>query len=362
LKKNPPRNKQRLSTLFVGDEKNYFAENLSMLLSAGISVSSAVTIMSDGARNKAYKKILLEISRDLDEGTELWKALDNRGVLSGSYLYMVKFGESSGRLNENLAIIAEQQKKNKSFNSKLASALIYPVIILALTLTIGVGVTIFVIPNLARVFSGLHIVLPLPTRIMINLGNFISSNPILFFSFITIFIAVIVFVFFVPGTKRIGQVILFRIPSIRDLYKEIEIARFGYVMYSLVQAGIPLTEALLSVEQSTNLTPYRKFYHYLYQSVDDGDSLEKSFIRYKKLRKLLPINIQQMIIAGEHSGNFVSIIGKVSAIYEEKIDTTSKNLSVILEPILLVVVALGVLFLALSVIMPIYSLVGGLNA
>ena len=132
-------------------------------------------------------------------------------------------------------------------------------------------------------------------------------------------------------------------------------------MYSLSQAGIPLTEALLSIEQSTDLAPYRKFYHYLVQSVNDGNSLESSFKKYKKLKSLFPTNIQQMIVAGERSGNFVGVLGKVSGIYEDKIDITSKNLAVILEPLLLFVVWLGVLFLALAVIMPIYGLIGGLD-
>jgi type II secretory pathway component PulF len=107
---------------------------------------------------------------------------------------------------------------------------------------------------------------------------------------------------------------------------------------------------------------YRKFYHFLAQSINDGNSLGRSFQKYKNLDKILPVNIQQMIIAGENSGNFTNTLGKISEIYEEKIDTSSKNISVILEPILLILVALAVLFLALSVVLPIYGLVGGLNA
>lgn len=346
---------------FLNNEKEYFAENLSMLLSAGIGVSTAITIMSEGSYGKNYKQTLAEISSELDEGMPLWKALGSRGIFNDSYLYMTKVGEASGRLPENLAIVAEQEKKNKTFNSKLKSALIYPGIILSLTLIIGIGVVIFIIPNMAKIFNDLRVELPLPTKIMINLGNFVSHNTLVFIALIIGFIVLIAVIFFVPATKKIGQAILFRIPSIRNLFKEVEIARFTYVMYSLSEAGVPLTEAVSSIEQSTNLVVYRKFYNYLSQSLNDGDSLEKSFIKYKGLNKILPINIQQMIIAGEHSGNFIGTLGKISAIYEEKIDTTSRNLAVIMEPVLLIIVALGVLLLALSVVLPIYSLIGGLN-
>lgn len=361
MKTNSVKKRKKISALFLGGEKDYFAENLSMLLSAGIGVSSAIAIMSEGASSSGYKKLLSIIGEELDDGNPLWKTLEGRGIFNRSYVYMVKVGEASGRLFENLNIIAEQQVKTKSFHSKLTSALIYPGIILSLTLVIGISVIWFVIPKMAKIFGDMRIVLPLPTKIMISLGNFITENPLLFLASIVGFLAVIIIFFFVPGTKKVGQAFLFRVPRIKDLLKEVEVARFGYVMYSLTQAGIPLTEALSSVEQSTDLAPYKKFYNYLFKSVNDGNSLESSFRKYKGLKSLFPVNIQQMVVAGERSGNLVNVLGKISGIYEEKIDVTSKNLSVILEPLLLFVVWLGVLFLALAVIMPIYGLIGGLD-
>ena len=361
MKKRSRNIRRKVSILFLGSEKDYFAENLSMLLSAGIGVSAAIAIMIEGSSNHAYKKVLTVISLDLDDGNSLWKTLEGRGIFNHSYIYMTKVGEESGRLSENLAIIADQEKKSKSFRSKLTSALIYPGIILSLTLIIGLAVIWFVIPKMAKIFGDMKIELPLPTRIMISLGNFITDNPLLFLSLIIIVFVSFILIFFIPGTKKIGQSILFRTPRIKNLFKEVEVARFGYVMYSLAQAGIPLTEALTSIERSTEFSKYKKFYLYLDHSVADGNSLEKSFHKYNGLKHLFPINIQQMIVAGERSGNLVNVLGKISGIYEEKIDTTSKNIAVILEPLLLFIVWLGVLFLALAVIMPIYGLVGGLD-
>lgn len=361
MKDSSLKGRKRISAFSLGGEKDYFAENLSMLLSAGISVSSAIEIINEGSSGRNYKKVLSTISNELDDGSPLWKTLDGRGIFNSSYIYMIKVGEASGRLTENLSIVAQQEVKSKSFHSKLTSALIYPGIILSLTLVIGIGVIWFVIPKMAKIFGDMRIVLPLPTKIMIGFGNFITQNPVLFASAIVGILGLIVLLFFIPGTKKVGQAVLFHVPRIKDLLKEVEVARFGYVMYSLTQAGIPITDALLSIEQSTDLTPYKKFYHFLFQSVNDGNSLESSFRKYKKLKTLFPVNIQQMIVAGERSGNFISVLGKISGIYEEKIEITSKNLSVILEPMLLFIVWLGVLFLALSVIMPIYGLIGGLD-
>ena len=361
MKKKAIKKQLRRPTFLFGSEKDFFAENISMLLSAGISVSESVGVIMEGATSRSYKKVLKAIIADLDEGSPFWRALENRGILDSSYIYLIKVGEASGRLPENLKIVANQQKKNKSFHSKLNSALIYPAIILSLTLIIGLAVIWYVIPKMAKIFNDMKIVLPLPTRIMISLGNFITLHPIEFLSLIIAFVAFVFIIFFVPGTKRIGQAILFRLPKVKGLYQEVEVARFGYVMYSLSQAGIPLTDALESIQKSTSLSGYRKFYGFLKKNLEDGNSLERSFKEYKKLNKLIPTQIQQMIVAGERSGNLVLVLGQISEIYEEKIDITSKNLSVILEPILLFIVGLGVLFLALAVIMPIYGLVGGLN-
>lgn len=347
---------------FLGGEKDYFAENLSMLLSAGVGVVAAVSIMKDGAVNKSYKKTLEAVIKELDEGSALWKALYGRGIFDHSYLYVTKVGEASGRLAENLAIIAEQTKKNKEFHAKLMSALLYPSIILSLTTTVGIGVVWFIMPKMAKIFHDMKIDLPVPTKIMIAIGDFITNQPLAFIGIILGFVLFIVMLFFMPGTKKIGQAILQHLPQLRKLYTQLEVARFGYIMYSLAQAGIPLTEALSSIEHSTSIKKYRKFYHYLVQSVSDGNSLENSFRKYEGVNHLFPVSIQQMIIAGERSGNFTTILGKISAIYEEKIDITSKNLSVILEPMLLLFVAMGVMMLALAVVMPMYSLVGNLGA
>jgi len=345
-----------------GSEKDYFAENLSMLLSAGIGVSAAISIMSESASGSHYKKILKKINIELDEGSPLWKALDRRGIFNNSYLFMIKVGENSGRLSENLDIVAKQQGKNKLFHSKLVSALIYPAIVLCLTLVIGIAVIWFVVPKMAQIFGNMRMDLPLPTKIMISIGDFVTNNPSLILASVIGFVISIILIFFVPVTKRVGQAIVFRMPRLKNLLKEVEVARFGYILHSFSKAGIPLTESLSSLEQSTDLRPYKKFYKYLFNSVNDGNSLEKSFKNYKNIKRLLPVNVQQMIIAGERSGKFNDVLKKISILYEEKIDITSKNLSVILEPILLFVVWVGVLFLAVAIIMPIYGLIGGLDS
>jgi type II secretory pathway component PulF len=142
---------------------------------------------------------------------------------------------------------------------------------------------------------------------------------------------------------------------------EVEVARFGYLLGTLLDAGLPVTKAIDSLAGASDVIRYKKFYLALRESIDMGNSFQKSFALYKDINKLVPPPIQQLIISGEQSGNLNKTLIKVGQVLEEKSDTTTKNLTIIMEPILLVIVWAGVVTVAFAVILPIYSLVGGLN-
>jgi type II secretory pathway component PulF len=167
--------------------------------------------------------------------------------------------------------------------------------------------------------------------------------------------------FYAEKTKFIGEAIMFSIPGINTLMMEVEVARFGYLLGTLLEAGIPITKAIDSLVGASEVIRYKKFYTHLKDSIEMGNSFQKSFIAYSSIDKLIPTPIQQLIISGEQSGNLNKTLIKVGQVLEEKSDTTTKNLTIIMEPILLVIVWAGVVSVAFAVILPIYSLVGGLN-
>ena len=239
----------------------------------------------------------------------------------------------------------------------------YPVFVLSLTVIIGVGIAWFILPKLATVFAQLKIKLPLITEILINMGTFLGEYGSYVVPAGILVMAVLFFLIFTfSKTKFIGQFILFSSPGIKDLIKEVEVARFGYLLGTLLEAGLPITQALDSLAGATEISPYRKLYLHLRDSVGDGNSIQKSFLAFKHINRLIPAPIQQLVVAGEQSGTLSVSLLKIGQIYETKSDTTTKNLTVILEPILLVIVWLGVVAVALAVILPIYNLIGGFNA
>jgi len=212
------------------------------------------------------------------------------------------------------------------------------------------------------VFSQLKVKLPLTTVILVAFGNFLGKYG-LFVVPITIVLIIITiyFLFFAKKTKIIGESLLMRIPGVNQIILETELARLGFLLGTLLQAGLIVTDALNSLASSTTTQAYQKFYVSLEKSIGQGNSFESSFKIYKDTNKLIPIPIQQIITTSERSGKLPEVLVSVGQIFEDKLQTTTKNLVVIMEPVLLIIIWLGVLFVALSVILPIYSLIGGLN-
>lgn len=143
--------------------------------------------------------------------------------------------------------------------------------------------------------------------------------------------------------------------------KEVEVAQFGYLLGTLLSAGLPVTRAIDLLAEATQTDRYRQFYVEMSRSLESGFSFKESLARYKKSQKLLPGAVQQMVVAGERSGSLPEVLATVGRTYEQKSDVTTNNLEAIIEPILLVIVWIGVMVVAVAVIVPVYSLVGGLQ-
>ncbi|HEX6462006.1 MAG TPA: type II secretion system F family protein [Candidatus Saccharimonadales bacterium] len=344
-------------------EREYFSENLAMLLKSGVPVGQALDALATSTHNRNMKKILDGVQGDIEAGMSLAQALERSHIMSRQTLALVRLGESSGRLIDNLQLAAQQEEKRHLFRSKLRSALIYPAFVLSLTLVVGLGVAWFLLPRLSDTFSQLGADLPLVSKIMINFGLFLKEYGIIAVPATLAGVLLIGYIAFgFRPTRRIGQWLLFSFPGIGRLIREIEIAQFGYLLGTLLDAGLPITQATNLLENATNATRYQRFYHHLGQSLSDGYSFKESLDHYKKIGKLIDPSVQQMVISGERSGSLSMVLRTIGRTYEQKADTTTNNLETILEPILLIIVWLGVMVVAVAVIIPVYSLVGGLNA
>lgn len=353
---------KKLSTFGLSKERDQFIENLSMLVMSGMSIIGALSSIIKQTKSPGMKKILERMLLEIESGSPVWKSLDKTGFFKGYTISLIRLGEESGNFAENLKVVALEEEKDREFKSKVHSALMYPVFVLVLTNVVGIGISWFILPKLAKIFFDLKLTLPLITRVLIGFGLFLNKYGLIAVPVAVFFIGIIVnILFFGKKTKFLGEYIIFSIPGIKTLLMEVEVARFGYLLGTLLEAGLPVTKAIDSLAGASDVIRYKKFYLYLKDSIDMGNSFQKSFAGYKNIDNLIPQPIQQLIVSGEQSGNLNKTLIKVGQVLEAKSDTTTKNLTIIMEPILLVIVWAGVVSVAFAVILPIYSLVGNLN-
>ena len=343
-------------------EREYFIDNLALLLKSAVPIGEALESVEQSIKSRAFKKALKNMRDDIEAGYNLGDSLERSGAVSSQTLALVRLGEASGHLVENLEIAAKQEEKRHRFTAKVRSAFIYPAFVIVLTIVIGLGVAWFLLPRLADTFAQLHVTLPPISRILINFGIFLKAHGLVAVPLFIVGSFLIGYIIFAaPGTKNIGRKLLLRTPGVGRLVRETEIAQFGYLLGTLIDAGLPITKALRLLAGASTSPDYQKLYQYLAEAVDNGYTFKESLAHYKQSRRVLPIAVQQMLIAGERSGSLPEVLLTIGRTYEEKSDLTTQNLETVIEPILLVAVAGGVMVVAVAVILPIYSLVGGLN-
>lgn len=346
----------------LGEEKDFFVENLSMLLSSDMGILEALDTIRIESRSHLMQQIISGMKEDVDAGFPLWETLRRSGFLPESAISLIKIGEEAGRLPENLNLVAIQRAKERIFKSKLKSASIYPALVLFMTVAIGLGTAWFILPKFSSLFTNMNVKLPFLTRALMFVGQMFGKYGIIIVpAILSIFIAVFYLLFINKKTKHIGQEILFKIPGTHKIIQESELARMGYLLGTLFNAGVPIIDSIKSIVDSTSYKSYRDLYRFLAEKVEEGIPFSGCFKMYPNSHKLVPFSVQQMIVAADKSGTLAKTFSKIGNIYDEKAEMTTKNLEVIIEPVMLAIIFVGVLTVALAVIMPIYGLVGSMN-
>jgi type II secretory pathway component PulF len=340
-----------------GDERDYFIENLSLLISSGMGILSALEAVKKGVKSRRMKKITIAIEEMVTAGMPLWKAFKMTDFLPDRIISLVRSGEESGRLPEHLNLVTIQQHKEKIFKSRLKSALLYPGIVLLMAIIIGLGSSWVVLPTLVSIFNQSTGVLPISTRILIWLGVFLKSYGIIFIPGIIILICILIYLFyFNKKTRFIGDYTLFIIPGIKKLVQGVEMARFGYIGGALLQAGFQVSETLMSIKEGTDYRAYSRFYDYLAKSIEKGESFNGALSKFPNSDRYIPSPIQQLIMSAEKSGRLPETLIKIGIIFEEKTEAMSQDLATILEPIILIIVGLIVGFVVSGILGPIYGI------
>jgi type IV pilus assembly protein PilC len=346
----------------VGKDRDYFLSNLTMLLSAGLNLLMALEIVKAGLKTNKMKESIAKMKAEIEAGSSFWRALSKTDLFKEREITLIKIGEESGKLTDNLKMVVEQQEKSKALTRKVRSALTYPTIVLTVGTIVGVGVSWLVLPKLTDVLLSLNVELPFTTRVVIFIGEYLKANGHIAVPIFFVLLTAIVYIVFInKKTNFIGEKFLLHMPVINMLIKNVEIARFGYTLSTLLDSGVNFLNSLQSVKDSTSIRAYKNFYDRLKTRVELGESIDTIMKTEDPDGFLFPFYVQQMIAVSEHTGGLTTTLMKIHKIHDEKVNESTENLSTLLEPILMIVIFGIVLFLGMAVLSPIYGLIGGLS-
>lgn len=334
-------------------EKMLFTRNLAVMVSSGLPVPRAIHNLSVQTKNKRFSKILGEVSEDLQGGTSLGDALAKHpGVFNELFVNMVAVGEVGGSLEEVLDILATQLEKDNDLVSKVRGALVYPMVILVAMTGVGILMLTYILPKITGVFEDMDVELPATTRFIMGISDFLINNWLLA---ILIAVATVFGVRFfsrtAPGKSFFGRLYLF-LPVLGPIVVKVNCARFARIYSSLLTSGVPVTNALAIVERTLSNVHYKRAMKEATEEIQKGVNLSDVLIRYPKL---FPVLVPQIIQVGEETGKTEMVLGRLAGFYEEEVSQVTKNMSSIIEPVLMIIIGGGVGFFAVAMLQPMYS-------
>ncbi len=335
-------------------DKMMLTRNLRVMVSAGISIPRALKTLAEQSENKKLKKALTEISERITKGENFSDSLAfYPGVFSQLFCSMVRVGEESGTLEKNLDILARQMEKEHALKSKIQEAMMYPSVIVLAMIGIGAMMLVMVVPKLAKTFEELETELPITTKIVIGLGTFLAEKWYV--------VAVFLIIFLLSGRaflktkkgKTILDTVLLKLPVISTIVKKNNAAHTVRTLSSLISAGVPLVRSLEIVAETLGNSFYKAAIMASLEKVKKGEKLSAALGLY---HNLYPLTVIQMIEVGEETGETSVILEKLGDFFEEEVSQATKNLSAVIEPILMLIVGGVVGFFAISMVQPMYSM------
>lgn len=331
-----------------------FAKNLSAMLKAGLPLARALLVLERQMTSKAWRPIFDSLQDDLSKGTALSVALAKfPKTFAPVFVSMVAAGQESGSLAESLLIVGGQLERAHQLSKKIKGAMMYPGIILTLMFAIGVMMFVFVLPKLTDTFKQFNVELPFATRMIIGSSDFVSANiPLLGVSLLVIIGALFAVTRSVGGRSMIDKVIL-RLPVIGAIAKEVNSARTARTLSSLLSSGVDVVTSMKITADVVQNVHYKKMLSRTAEDIQKGSTIQSLFM---PRTDLYPSFVGEMIGVGEETGTLSKALLEVATFYEGEVEQKTKDMSTIIEPVLMVVIGVGVGFFALAMIAPIYSL------
>ncbi len=331
-----------------------FTKQLSIMLASGLPLDESLNIIAEQTSNKKLGEIIYEIKNDIESGSTLSNALrKHRNIFSDMYINMVDSGEKTGNLEGVLKRLTEMTEKRIALRRKIKGALIYPTMVTIVAIGVIALIMTFVIPTFADMYSSSGMKLPLPTQIVINISLFMRKNVIY------IIASIIAFIIFIKLLYRKSyrfhkfmDKLLLNLPIFGILVRKGSVANFSTILASLSASGIDILEALDIAAKTANNVILEETLMEVKDMVKRGENLSMAMASSGEF----PDMVIQMVSVGEETGTLDEMLEKVAVYYEGEVDNTVKNLTTMIEPIIIVILGGAIGFLVIAMYLPIFKM------
>jgi len=335
-------------------EKIIFTRQLAVMIKAGLPLVKALEALQKQTENQYFKEVIAALVTEVKGGQTLSKALSRKPkIFSDVYTAVVKAGEQTGQLSEVLMNLAEQQEKEADLIGKVKGAMIYPLVILVTMIGVGFLIVFFVLPSLKGIFADSGQELPFLTRALLGTSDFLRRYLLIVAPVLVGFVYAIKLWFGTTKGQHVYDTIKISVPIFGSLTKKLYMARFSRTLAMLTKASLPIIQAIQIVQKTINNTRYAAAFIRIEQAVESGKSLSSALEK----EPLFPPMVAQLTSLGEETGNLESVLLEIAQFYDKEVDSISRNLSTLLEPLMLIVMGIGVGFIVAAVLGPIYGLV-----
>ena len=331
-----------------------FTRQLSVMMESTLPIVRALKILLKQTENVNFRIILSEVLDDIEGGTKLSLALSRHpAVFSSFYVNMIKSGETSGKLSEVLLYLADQLEKDYDIRNKIKGAMIYPAFIFIGLIIVGILMMVFVIPKITDLVRDIGAELPLPTRILISVSDFIVQYGIfLFFGVIVAIISTILYIRTEEGRRNFSLLKL-KLPIFGKLYQRIYLVQFTRSLSTLIVGKVPLTVALKVVSGVVDNDLYKEIIDKTIKEVEDGNNMSNILSNYPTV---IPSMLTNMLSVGEQTGRIHDVLNKMTKFYTREIDNLVANIMTLIEPIIIIIMGLAVAIMVAAILLPTFNL------
>jgi type II secretory pathway component PulF len=348
------------SSRFSIKKQTFFAKRLSFLIKSGVPMLESIHVIMGQTKSKGDIKIFSKIIGDVSNGQTLSSSLAKFKSTFGNFtLNIIKAGESSGTLIDNLNYLADELKKKELLRKKILSAMLYPIIVTCATFGIAGLLVIYIFPKILPIFKSLKANLPLSTKLIIWISELLRNNGILIF--LLLVMAIVVFTLIIKKVTKarfIFDGLIMRVPLFGNIVKNYNLTNTTRTLGLLLKSGSSLTQTLHITSETTENLQYKKAFEEISVGITRGKTMSSLV---EKFPHIFPEMLSHMISIGEKSGNLSNTFVYLSEYYENEFEDQTKNLSSTIEPVLMIVMGIMVGFVAISVITPIYEITNNLK-